>query len=204
MHVTVEVVGEGVHEFDVGDETYADLLERVDLSPHEVSVMVDGRPVPEDQPVESERVTVLRLVRGGSDASGVCVRAAERDDRVAALNVLDAAMLETDADALAEHIDAGSVLVAADDGRIVGVIDVAVTPPGGHVEAVAVRRARRGQGIGSRLVAAASERWRPLSAAFDGDVKPFYEALGFDVRSVGPDRYHGVLHERRDEVATRR
>jgi len=65
MRVTVDVVGEETHEFDVEDATYADLLAHVDLSPHEVSVMVDGRPVPEDQPVETDRVTVLRLVRGG-------------------------------------------------------------------------------------------------------------------------------------------
>jgi len=65
MNVTVEVVGGDVHEFDVTGETYADLLSRIDLSPHEVSVLVDGRPVPEDQPVEADRVKVLRLVRGG-------------------------------------------------------------------------------------------------------------------------------------------
>ncbi|MGB9986897.1 ubiquitin-like small modifier protein SAMP2 [Salarchaeum japonicum] len=65
MHVTVEVVGDATHEFDVTDATYADLLDRVDLSPHEVSVMVDGRPVPEDQPVDTDHVTVLRLIRGG-------------------------------------------------------------------------------------------------------------------------------------------
>ncbi|WP_423743701.1 ubiquitin-like small modifier protein 2 (plasmid) [Haladaptatus sp. SPP-AMP-3] len=65
MNVTVEVVGEGSHEFDVDDETYADLVSKVDLSPHEVSVMVDGRPVPEDQPVEAERVKILRLIKGG-------------------------------------------------------------------------------------------------------------------------------------------
>ena len=64
MQVTVEVVGEDTHEFDVTDETYADLLEAVELSPHEVSVMVDGRPVPEDQPVEADHVRVLRLIRG--------------------------------------------------------------------------------------------------------------------------------------------
>ncbi|QSX00640.1 ubiquitin-like small modifier protein SAMP2 [Haloterrigena alkaliphila] len=46
--------------------TYADLLREIDLSPHEVSVLVDGRPVPEDQPVESDRVTVLRLIKGGA------------------------------------------------------------------------------------------------------------------------------------------
>lgn len=67
MHVTVEVVGEGVEEVSVGeDDTYADLVRAVDLSPHEVSVLVDGSPVPEDQPVESDRVKVLRLIKGGS------------------------------------------------------------------------------------------------------------------------------------------
>jgi sulfur carrier protein len=65
MRVTVEVVGDETHEFDVSDVTYADLLEKVDLSPHEVSVMVDGRPVPEDQAVDAEHVRVLRLIRGG-------------------------------------------------------------------------------------------------------------------------------------------
>jgi sulfur carrier protein len=65
MRVTVEVVGEDTHEFDVDDATYADLLDRVDLSPHEVSVMVDGSVVPEDQPVTADHVRVLRLIRGG-------------------------------------------------------------------------------------------------------------------------------------------
>ncbi|MFH5799474.1 ubiquitin-like small modifier protein 2 [Haladaptatus sp. CMAA 1911] len=65
MNVTVEVVGEGSHEFDVEDETYADLVSEVGLSPHEVSVMVDGRPVPEDQPVDTDHVKILRLIKGG-------------------------------------------------------------------------------------------------------------------------------------------
>jgi peroxiredoxin Q/BCP len=67
MNVTVEVVGEGSHDLEVEDATYADLLAEVDLSPHEVSVMVDGRPVPEDRPVEADHVTVLRLIKGGTD-----------------------------------------------------------------------------------------------------------------------------------------
>lgn len=67
MDVTVEVVGEERHEVSVGSEgTYADLLAAVDLSPHEVSVLVDGRPVPEDQRVEADHVKVLRLIKGGS------------------------------------------------------------------------------------------------------------------------------------------
>jgi len=65
MNVTVEVLGEGTYEFEVTDATYLDLLAEVGLSPHEVSVMVEGRPVPEDQPVETDHVRVLRLIRGG-------------------------------------------------------------------------------------------------------------------------------------------
>jgi sulfur carrier protein len=65
MDVTVEVVGEDTHEVSVEDATYADLCREVGYSPHEVSVVVDGRPVPADQPVAVERVQVLRLVQGG-------------------------------------------------------------------------------------------------------------------------------------------
>lgn len=72
MRVTVDVKGEDTHEVDLeslpttGDAaTYADLLAAIDLSPHEVSVLVDGRPVPEDRSVDAEEITVLRLIKGG-------------------------------------------------------------------------------------------------------------------------------------------
>ena len=65
MDVTVEVIGDDTHEFTVREETYADLLAEIGLSPHEVTVLIDGRPVPEDQPVESTDVKVLRLITGG-------------------------------------------------------------------------------------------------------------------------------------------
>lgn len=66
MQVTVDVKGEDAVDVEApADATYADLLSAVDLSPHEVTVLVDGRPVPEDQPVGVDHVTVLRLVKGG-------------------------------------------------------------------------------------------------------------------------------------------
>ena len=66
MQVTVDVVGEDTREVAVdGSATYADLVDAVGYSPHEVSVLVDGRPVPEDGTVEADRVRVLRLVKGG-------------------------------------------------------------------------------------------------------------------------------------------
>ena len=71
MRVTLEVVGDETHEFDVEDATYADLLAEVGLSPNEVAVLVDGRPVPEDRAVESGRARVLRLVSGGDGRRGL-------------------------------------------------------------------------------------------------------------------------------------
>ncbi|MFC5971760.1 ubiquitin-like small modifier protein 2 [Halomarina salina] len=65
MHVTVHVFGREAHEVDLPDPTYGDLIDAVDLNPHEATVLVDGRPVPEDAPVEASEVRVLRLVQGG-------------------------------------------------------------------------------------------------------------------------------------------
>jgi sulfur carrier protein len=65
MSVTVELVGE--RECEADGDTYGDLLTPFDVSQHEVSILVDGRPVPEDRPVDSDvdHVRVLRLIKGG-------------------------------------------------------------------------------------------------------------------------------------------
>lgn len=66
MNVTCEVVGGDTHDLDLApDATYGDVLRAVGLSTHEASVLVDDRPVPEDSPVDTERVRVLRLIKGG-------------------------------------------------------------------------------------------------------------------------------------------
>ncbi len=67
MSVTVELVGEEQIEVDADGRTYGDLLESFDVSQHEVSLLVDGSPVPEDKPVDStvERVQIIRLIKGG-------------------------------------------------------------------------------------------------------------------------------------------
>lgn len=70
MRVTVDVVGEGTEQVDVAaDATYADLARAVGYSPHEVSVIVDDSPVPADQPVDADRVRILRLIKGGAPGS---------------------------------------------------------------------------------------------------------------------------------------
>lgn len=65
MDVEVTVAGDRSYEFTVTDETYGELLKKIGLSPQEASVIVDGRPVPEDETVDVHNVTVLRLIQGG-------------------------------------------------------------------------------------------------------------------------------------------
>lgn len=66
MNVTAEVVGEETETVELTREaTYADLCRAVGYSPHEVTVLVDGRPVAEDGTVTEDRVKLVRLVKGG-------------------------------------------------------------------------------------------------------------------------------------------
>ncbi len=66
MHVTVDIKGDHTERVELAaDATYADVLQAVDLSPQEATVLVDGRPVPDTDAVDTTTVTVLRLVKGG-------------------------------------------------------------------------------------------------------------------------------------------
>lgn len=144
------------------------------------------------------------------------VREATPDDCLGVRRVLDAAMLEI-RDDLGERIEAGDVLVAetADDRPVLGALvlvpreraRVAVADGesadgaagsesadgerGAHVDAVAVRRARRGRGIGSALVRTAAERQPRLTAEFDPGVRDFYESLGFEIEAGDDGRLRG-------------
>lgn len=136
---------------------------------------------------------------------GIAIERADPDDRLDVLRVLDAAMLETDADLVSDRIAAGDALVARFErtGAVVGAL-VATRPESGrrHVDAVAVRRARRGRGIGSALVADAVARAERdegidvVTAAFEPELEGFYVDLGFDVDAEraadGSDRLRGL------------
>lgn len=142
----------------------------------------------------------------------VTIRPAGPRDYLAVMRILDGANLESDAAVVNRRIDAGLVLVAADDGRVIGAL-VAVPHPigddaeveetvtedadaadarGAHVEAVAVRLRRRGQGIGTALMRDAAERWRPLTADFYPGLSGFYEKLDFDIEKR-EGQFRGVL-----------
>jgi GNAT superfamily N-acetyltransferase len=119
------------------------------------------------------------------------IRAATVRDLPDVMNVLDGAVLEADAATVRDRIADDDVLVAvaeADSDRVLG----ALVLDGDHIDAVAVRRRRRDQGIGTALVEAAIERRDRLTAAFDVDLRSFYEGLGFAVEPVDePGRLWG-------------
>ncbi|WP_049915565.1 GNAT family N-acetyltransferase [Natrialba taiwanensis] len=138
----------------------------------------------------------------------VHVRTAGPDDELDVRRIIDAAML--DPGDVETRIDNGDVLVAGDRHgvdefterpetsereRILGaiVLDPHTGERGAHISAVAVRNRHRNRGIGRELVTRALERERRLTARFDADVRPFYEALEFAIEPVDDRRYRGVV-----------
>ncbi|MFC6826914.1 GNAT family N-acetyltransferase [Halopelagius fulvigenes] len=123
----------------------------------------------------------------------LAVREATPNDEADAMFLLDGAMLEADAETVRRRIESGSVLVAesGDDGRLVGVCVL----NGTEIAQIAVRRQRRGRGVGSELVAAADARVDgTVTAEFGDRVRPFYESLGFEIRETENEgRFRGVL-----------
>ena len=119
------------------------------------------------------------------------VREAAVADLPDVLNIIDGAALRVDVDGLRERIASEDVLVAVEEGRVLGTLVL----DGDRVAAVAVRRGRRDQGVGAALVEAAADRRDRLVAECDARVRPFWESLGFDIEPAEePDRYRGVRH----------
>jgi GNAT superfamily N-acetyltransferase len=119
------------------------------------------------------------------------VRPAGADELPDARNVFDGGLLQVDHDVLADAVNDGRVLVAVTaSGTVLG----ALVLDGEEIPAVAVRRRRRDQGIGTALVDAARDRPGRLVAEFDERVRPFWESLGFAVENAGVEgRYRGTL-----------
>ncbi|MFC7188031.1 GNAT family N-acetyltransferase [Halorubrum yunnanense] len=148
--------------------------------------------------------------RGPADPTdlpdSVAVETASPDDRLGVLRVLDAAMLETDSEGVAAAIDGGDALVARfkrTDAVVGALVATRPEPDRLHVDAVAVRRARRGRGIGSALVAAAVRRAERdagvglVTAEFDPKLEGFYAGLDFEAVPATDSDEPGRLRGRR-------
>lgn len=148
------------------------------------------------------------MISGGGGTRGFSIRQADADDLMDVLGVLDGGNLETDAAECHAAIERGEVFVAtSQDATVIG----ALVLDGDELTHVAVRRRRRGQGIGTALVCAAVDRLagepvvskeadteeidaEELTARFDPGARPFYEALGFAIEPVDSGRrYVGRL-----------
>lgn len=117
------------------------------------------------------------------------VRPARPAELPSVMGVLDGALLAVEAEAVEKCIYADRVLVAVEGDRVLGACVLADN----EIDAIAVRRKRRGQGIGTRLVESATERVEgELLAAFDERVRPFYESLGFVIEpTTESSRFRG-------------
>lgn len=119
------------------------------------------------------------------------LRTADPDDLADVMNVIDGANLELPAETVDERIEEGQVLVAEEGGPVLAALVVEPWSDWAYVEAVAVRRSRRGKGLGTTLVQAATDRFGPLIADFDDDVRLFYQSLGFEIEPLGEGRFRG-------------
>ncbi len=127
-----------------------------------------------------------------TSGAGVRVREATPGELPAVLNVLDGGGLATDYDSVERALAAGDVVVAVAghagrEERVLGALVLC----GAEITAVAVRRRRRAQGIGTALVEAADDRRQRLLAEFDDRVHPFWASLGFETRKLGDNRHRG-------------
>lgn len=131
------------------------------------------------------------------------VCAGTSEDLSAILNVLDGALLETDRNQVSRAISRGDVFAAVPERRTheSGVILGALVLDGRWITSIAVRRRRRGQGIGAALVDSAAKRRDRLMAEFRAAVRPFWVSVGFEVAPASGDsqgakptckRYRGV------------
>jgi len=121
----------------------------------------------------------------------VRVRRAESSEIETVLAILDAAVLETDPDAVRRSISADRTLVAVEDDRILGALIARPADPGVRIDAIAVRKRRQDQRIGTALVEHLLDHHGRVVAEFDERVRPFYESLSFEISEREAGRYRG-------------
>ena len=120
------------------------------------------------------------------------IRSATSGDIDDVLQLLDAAALETDRELTRESIANERAVVAVEKGRLLGAAVCVPESSGIRIDAIAVRKRRQAQGLGTALVERIVEDHERVVAAFDERVRPFYASLGFEIEPIeDEDRYRG-------------
>lgn len=123
----------------------------------------------------------IESTRYESTAADHPVREATDEDVVDIHRLTDAALLAIDHETVVAAIDRDDALVATAEGRVVGTVVLSPQERGAHVDAIAVHRRRRGQGIGRALIRNAADRHGRLTADFRPEVEPFWRSLDFSI-----------------------
>lgn len=128
--------------------------------------------------------------------SEVTLRRATSEDLPDVLNILDGAALRVDVARLKGAIENTEVLLATagtePNERSLGVAVL----DGDEITSIAVRRRRRDQRIGTKLVERAKRDRTKLFATFEPGVVPFWKSVGFDIEPVEAEsRFRGVWHD---------
>jgi len=108
---------------------------------------------------------------------------------------------------IATYNQLGEILVALEDGNVLGHVQIVETDQSGTLEikSIAVRQDRRSEGIGAALIQAAVGRCRDqgaglvclATAAASTDALKFYQRQGFRIRRVIRDYYSATRGYRR-------
>jgi GNAT superfamily N-acetyltransferase len=164
------------------DTTYGELPAIVGDGDREVAVLGDGLRQRPQTPVRAECVSLQpRPVVETVSSRPLELRPAMAEERSAAMNVLDGAMLRTD------RVAVGGLWVALEEGRVIGAAMLA----GDRIDAIAVRRRRRGAGVGSALVEALARSVDRLVVDCGPSVAPFWAQLDFDLETLPDGRRRG-------------
>ena len=114
----------------------------------------------------------------------VFIRPAAEDEAIDVIRLFEGALLTVDFETLRDAIANGAVFVAIRADRVVGAVSLDLDRDPAHVKAIAVLPSHRRDGIASQLLARAASRDGAITAAFDSELRPFYESIGFTIESL--------------------
>ncbi|MFB6298703.1 MAG: GNAT family N-acetyltransferase [Halobacteriales archaeon] len=125
----------------------------------------------------------------------VTIRPATSAELLPVMRVLDGAMLAIEEATVRARIATDDVRVAVrrSSDRVLGAVVVDPTHDEGYwIDAIAVRSAYRGRGIGTALIDAIGDDTTVIVAGFDASARPFYRSLGFEIEAASEDdRFRG-------------
>ena len=133
----------------------------------------------------------------------VSIRPAAEDEAIDVIRLFEGALLTVDFDTLRDAIAHGAVFVAVRADYLVGAVylDCDREPP--HIEAIAVHPSHRRDGIGGQLLGYVVTQYGSVTAAFDSELRPFYESIGCTIEPFSAADGAGGITDTDDRLFAR-